>query len=294
MTRVPPRLALIVTLIVVLPLAGAAAENDAGSGGDAPDTREGALAVPYGTWTGYLGKDADWYAPGGPSATPVCLTVRVGGDADSDATLEVVGGSGTTTLSGDGNGGDAAVVVASLTSTRLGISPTLNPATNTPARPGTYSASVTARAPGDLGPGDAGTGADVGNDLGHAKPITDACATGAVQATLDPRDVYTFTAAAGNRARLSFLQLTQDGVNRASLVAPDGTTLGVVSNGGMTAFTLPAAGTYQLVVSVPDTLAGGTTRTASTTGGALEEVRYLLAFDLDDPNPTQPCRPTCF
>lgn len=289
MPRSVPRTVVLVTLAVILPLAGAAVENDAGSGGDAPDTASAAHPVAFGAFTGYLGNDEDWYRAGGASAAPVCVTVTSGpGDADADVEMRL----GPHVVTGDGNAGADAVLVAEAGSTLLlGVKPSPNPASNTPSRPGTYTMTAAVRTPGDLGAGDAGTGGDVGNDAAGAHTLVAACTAGQVRSGLDARDVYGFAANAGDVVRLSYVQTTEDGTTRLSLVDPDGILVTTLPDGGMSSVTLAKTGTYQAAVGIPD--AGPTAAgPATTTMGPLDEIGYVLGFDLDDPG-GQPCRPNC-
>lgn len=289
MLRITPRIVVLVAAFTVLPLAGAAVENDGGSGGDAPNTATGAYPVAFGTIAGYLGNDQDWYQVGAGATSPVCIqTATTGGDADSDLELRV----GATRVTGDGNtGSDAAFVTESGAALLLGVLPTLNPASNTPSRPGTYTITTASRALADLGSGDAGTGGDVGNDPSSARDLSDACVAGDVRAGIDPRDVYGFAAAAGNVVRLSYVQVSENGTTRASLVDPDGFLVTVLGDGSIQSVTLAKTGTYTLAIGVPE-IAPATSSTAAATplDGGLERVVYLAGFDLDDP---QGCRPNC-
>lgn len=289
MPRTVPRTVVLVTLAVIVPLVGAAVENDGGSGGDAPDTASAAYPVAFGAFSGYLGNNADWYRVGPAATAPVCVTVASGpGDADADLEVRL----GPHVITGDGNAGADAVLVSEAGSTLvLGVKPSQNPAANTPSRPGTYTMTTAARTPADLGAGDAGTGGDVGNDAASAHTFSSACAGGHVQSGIDARDVYGFTADAGDVVRLSYVQTSENGTTRLSLVDPDGILLTTLPDGGTSSVTLAKTGAYQAAVGIPDigpTSAG----TAATSVGPLEEIGYLVGFDLDDPGP-QPCRPNC-
>lgn len=293
MPRTSRPLAAILVALVIAPVAGAHWQNDAGSGDDAPNSPAHALALAYGSYTGYLGNSQDWYAfPA--SAEPVCLVATSGGYADSLAELRVDTGTTTLALEGDGNAADGALAVPASVATRFGLMPQLNDEEEEPSRPGTYFFSVNGYTRADLGEGDAGTGGDVGNSAAEAATLTRPCATGTFQPGLDPRDVYAVDAEAGDTVRLSFVQVTPEGTAYLWLVDPDGTLVGNVANGAAQRFTLDQTGRYTAVVAgsdpdsvVPVALGMG------TTGGVLDPITYLLALDEDPRPPGSGCRPAC-
>ncbi|MEA3201195.1 MAG: hypothetical protein QOE90_2623 [Thermoplasmata archaeon] len=266
-----------VSLCVV---ADAVADNDRGdasTGRDAGNTVGSALLLPgFGAYTGSLySGDVDWYAVSASVATPQCVSAAYAGAYASAITLNALssaGTSGATMRSVDGGSASGGLAVPDLQGVQLGAQSTAAGAWNR------YGFSVGATGIPDAGAGDAGTGADGGNDLAHATPAQGLACIGGHVGSLgnglpDLADYYSLGSDAAGSALTLSLASTASPV-QLTLFAPDGSILGTIQPGQLVTFNLPSTGTY--------------TVSASRAPGAAGDVGYLIGV-LGGPG----CAPTC-
>lgn len=263
-------------------LVDAVADNDRGdanTGRDAGNTVGSALLLPtLGAYTGSLYPgDVDWYAVSASASAPQCVTGSFAGAYASTVTLNALSSVGTSTAtlrSADGGSTSGGLAVPDLQGVQLGAQTTSASAWNR------YGFSLGVIGVPDVSAGDAGTGADAGNDVAHATPAQGlACIGGHVGGMSsgglpDLADYYSLGSnAAGSLVTLS-LASTASPV-QVTLFAPDGSILGTVQPGQLATFSLPSTGTY--------------TVSASRSPGFTGDLGYLIG--VVDPGPA--CQPTC-
>lgn len=229
-----------VALLTVTPAAqGGAYTNDAGSGRDAPSNEAEAIAIGYGTHTGYmLPRDTDWFrAPATSGVSCVEATANVGGVGNL-----VLRGAGHEAVAGFADGATSVALAFSSGATpTLAVVNTLRDYSNH----GAYSLSVASA--GFFG--DDGSGLDVGDSAATARAIDAGCVTGTVGGLGDLGDLYTFQVPEGGDLLVS---LAAPAGVELELLSPTGEQLGAVADGQLLTIPGLTAGSYSMRASALD------------------------------------------
>lgn len=236
----PMRLRALLLIAVLLGgLASAApSQNDAGSGGDAGNTRAQALALSaYGAYTGELKNSddtSDWYTITDAPSGPACIEMRESSEKIRGTRLTIVEGAMEKTVTaehGDNGMSVLAIAASEVNASYLNINSGYGSGVN--ARSGPYSFSLNAYR--TVSTPDAGTGIDAGNNRANAIPIAAGCHGGRLgygQIALDTIDYYRIDLQAGDRIVASLgadlgaplMMLIEDTQGNAltTTVGPDG------------------------------------------------------------------------
>lgn len=265
--------------------------TDAGTGRDAPGTREEALPIGDGTYLGRADspKDVDWYS--GDSFPDLrCVRAATAGTTLSEMTL-TVDGRGFVTPVAEKEVHELAVAMAGAESVLLGFGPTANPAGNIPSRPGYYGFEFARRAFADLGPGDGATGRDAGGQTSSSIPLNGACTAGVLgPGTTDPLDTYHFDGTATDLISISFAELSGTTLF-LTLLSSTGVELAEVRSGEVALVELPHTGRYYLgVTETGNASSAFGVGVQVPTSARATGINYIVAFS-DDPGST--CRPMC-
>lgn len=280
------RAALLTILIAVSAVAvGDHPQNDAGSGGDAGDTRDAALLLPdYGAYEAQTTPHdkSDWFAVDDATAGPTCVEVEFGGGNNVTSTLIVETPSGERTVSTYSPGGKRdtlAVASSEVLASDMHFTPSPNnPNSGDPARPGAYSFTVSAKRSATLA--DAGTGTDAGSERADAIALGDGCHGGRIgvgELQVDQVDYYQVFISAGEALTYSLgadpsapVQiLLQDAAGNAlqTAIGPD----------GIATYTVDTDQTVYLQTS--------------TTKLDVSQFPYLVGIEVGPPEPG--CHPYC-
>lgn len=276
------------TAILVLLPTGLAGTSDAGTGGDAGNTRAGATPVAYGAYSGYVSSqyDADWYRAAG-SAEPACVSgsiraldnperVAFGLERGSQATLASFAvQTGQTRAFGMAGGSfDAAVLGVGALDDNSGV--------GVPSRPGGYEFVLERVGPSPRSAQDALTGTDAGDSVATAAPATGTCIQGHLDPLAkvggDPRDVYRLVAAPGDVITISLGAVDGAAITLTLLDAAGNAVTAPVGPGGVTTFSTSTGGTYYMSAS-------------STSVTNVQNVVYLIGSIVGPPG--SGCKPNC-
>lgn len=284
----PRRMAvLIATLFLVLPSALAASENDAGSGGDAGNSRATATSIAFGAHSGYVNSktDRDWYrAPGAsePSCVRGTLTpldnpaqawfgLERGSSASLGGVRAPVGSTASFGMSG-----------AAYSAAVLGISALDdNSGAGTPARPGRYDFSLERVAFAPRSSHDALSGSDASGTIQGAMQVSSGCIQGHLATTVnllgDNADVYSVAVKANETVTFS-LAAALDAPIALSLVDAAGNTLAKAGPDGAASYTTPTDGVLYLSAA----------RTSTASTFPIDYIVGLIVFEMPPP-----CSPNC-
>lgn len=285
--RASRTLVVLFTLLVLLPT-GMAGGYDAGTGGDAGNTRAGATAIAYGAYSGYVGSqyDADWYRA--PAATePSCVSgsiralenpERVAFGLEHGANADLVSFSvatGATRAFG--------MAAASFDGAVLGVGALDdNSGVGVPSRPGAYEFALQRVGPSPRSAQDALTGADAGDSIATAATASGNC----IQGHLDPLskiggdrvDTYRILTAPGDAITLSLGAVDGAPVRLTLLDAAGNAVTAPIGPNGTSSYTTSTGGAYYLSAS-------------SVSVANVEDIVYLIGTVVGPPGP--PCRPNC-
>lgn len=293
MPRALPAVALaVLTAAAAVPMA-APLQDDANTGGDAPDDPSAALAL--GEPGSYLGNltppdDADWYRLGGTDAS--CLEAEVEGEAVADAVLADGAGLATNVNQSLPPHRDLDLGLASQNPDALflGLTPRELPGRDGLGA-GSYGFNVS-RAPVSGASSDPGSGGDVPGDRNSTLPtVPDACFRGVLNggSSSEPdADAYNFSGEAGDEVSLSLATVHDNGaVTYLNLTSPSGETVFTIRDSGFATTTLPEMGNWTVSLETPSSSA---------------EVLYGVGFSVDfrdpdddeeDDGDSSSCRPGC-
>lgn len=252
-------------------------QNDAGSGGDAGDSRSTATSILLGSYTGKLvPNDQDWYVAQAATTSLTCVEASAAGDHAGWLVVGAESGS---------NGRKASARFAPGVTARAGVAaPTLDRAVAglvpSSSQTSAFGYQFTLGLVGvpDPSVGDALSGTDASSTLSGALAVTTPCFGGrlnSVTGSVDSSDAYKVTAAKGDvityslAASLTAVQL--------SLVDSAGNAIGPTITSGQSAESPQlSSGTYFLLVS----------------SGTLDAAAYLVGMAVGPPDPNG-CRPYC-
>lgn len=263
--------------IVVIVLATVTAEagdgsrffNDAGSGGDAPDSMSSAM--PLGGWRSVSGyaqyNDSDWYAAP-PAAGPACVEYTLSGVGRGEATLSVVSAQGTKTGTSSYNASTVKLGVAAngAIDARLGVFGQQHPSTA-----GDYALTASLLRISSVSGADAGSAGDAPNS-GVGARIAPGCASGTADGVTDI-DLYTIDAPAGTAVVVSFAASASS--VSLEITAPGGQRVATLSPGELVTLPSLTSGTY----------------TMSASSANLGSVAYLIGTIVGPPG--SGCKPNC-
>jgi hypothetical protein len=291
-------LAVLTSLLAATAVAGSTAPNDAGSGGDAGDTRDQALLLPSpGSYNGRLdvAGDADWYRVAQGSSPAICLETWFRGGLRADAVAAIAQDPALTArhpmsgnkwrgigLASPGGGDGMAAVEPSFSS---GQQPDTGP----------YSFSLSVGTEAAPQRRETPTGADAGDLPASASNLPGPCFAGQVGGLGDGSDHFRFTGRDGEVLSLSFAQ-GGGATATLDLLAPDGRVLASLRSGGFARVWLDTQGTWMLRVTAD---AAGSESGMDEPASPLPrsdtgEDDYLVGASTEstesDPNP---CRPLC-
>lgn len=261
-------------------------QDDASSGGDAGDAPANAteLSGP-GTYEGMLFPvaDADWYVLDSPFDRALCYQAMVGGQVSANVTLSLTEGLQPAVQRPISPGLQLDLGLAAPTTAQVFLGLEAGPA-GSGLSPialglGTYRFDLQTLTLDDLGPGDAGTGADAGHETSDAVPVPAPCFSGDLGSDGDDRDVFLFEAEQDEHVALSLAQAATGPV-RLSLVSPSNEIKAQVEEGGFTDVPLDETGQWLVVAEVTE----GETSTTS--------FDYMVGLTINGPEPP-PCKPTC-
>lgn len=260
--------------------------DDAGSGGDAGDTPGDAteLSDP-GTYEGMLFPigDADWYVLDSPFDRAICYQAIVGGQVSASVTLSLTEGLQPAVERPISPGLQLDLGLAAPTTSRvfLGLEPGPGGSELSPIASsfGPYRFDLQMLTFDDLGPGDAGTGEDAGDEPSDASPVPAPCFSADLGSEGDDRDVFLFEAEEDEHVALSLAQASTGPV-RLSLISPSNETKAQVEDGGFTDVTLDETGQWLVVAELAE-------QETSLTG-----FDYMVGLTVNGPEPP-PCKPTC-
>ncbi|MBW3581769.1 MAG: hypothetical protein KY455_01600 [Euryarchaeota archaeon] len=255
--------------------------NDAGTGGDAGDSRSSAsLLMGFGLYeAGHIGMDIDWYRHPPALDDVACVRLAASGASINDRILE----AGPWSLSSMDTPTVMGVAVASLGDSYVAF----NDARPHQGVAEKYSFETRKVATTMVG-GDGGSGGDAGSKPSEAVPLMDGCTTGALTNGPDNVDLYSFRARSGDR--LVFTLGVDDSASAwFALIGPDGGEVSVAEAGESIAHHVEEDGKWYLAVANTDNRRSTTeTVTATTAAGA----------ELDGDSGSLPyvigaCRPLC-
>lgn len=263
--------ALFAFLLVAQP-ALAVVKEDAGIGGDASDAKASPTALPaYAGYRGGLdpGTDQDWFSVGTISTGPTCILMDARANTGIGLSLTITSGNVSRELSTEsGTGGWNRLALASMgvEHTRAGLL-----ARGTPTN---YDLRLQRLSPGQMGPGDGGSGADAGATTATAVRAPDQCFAGQIELLQgDSVDLYSFTV---NTSREVVVSLAGANSVSASIVDAVGTVVASgITPGEAEIVALPSAGTYYMSMS------------------AASPSSYVIGLVGPDDPPGSGCRPTC-
>lgn len=283
-------------------------QNDAGSGGDAGDTPEAALALttPRRIWSANLtptGTDSDWYRLAASQAfcasveatvnSPGFLTLTNGVGRHAAAEREVMPHHATRLFLA-GEAGQAPY---------FGVEPpmmnhlSLGDSTGSPPSPGRYTFAFTASPYAELDPEGDGEAPEAGATPATSAPLPRGCSAGRLDPSRgDLEDRYHLDVAEGGLTTVSFAVASGDAA-KLRITMPSGETYATVPSGGAVEIYAYETGRWTLsVVPMDDSLPvlGGLGLALPRADARdLVETSYLLGTTDGPPGDTQPCRPSC-
>lgn len=277
---------LLMVILLVAPLTVAGSQNDAGTGGDAGNTRATATPIAYGAYSGYIAsQDSDWYrAPGATQPACAVATVRPFENPQSVAFGLERGASATLTTARilAGQSRTLAMAGTSYTGAVLGVAPLPNePQQGDPARPGPYQFTIATVGPSDRATRDALTGADVGGTPLDAGSASNGC----IQGHLDPlsrlggdnADAYRLVAAPGDVITFS-LAAAQGAPIGLTLTDANGVALSSIGVDGISSYSTSSGGVFYLTA-------------ARSTMVSAESIAYIIGVIVGPEPPS--CTPNC-
>lgn len=263
-------IALLLTLPLAQALTASSGDPDAGTGHDAGDTPWTALALPgYGAYTAVApAGDRDWFYAVGSGAQG-CVRGSLVAEEAHTFTFATAWGSGYRVFREDTPGGapgaparfDLVIASPSVRGTLAGVQPK-DPSSSLDDG---YSITVTTQTPSDT--------SGVRHGVGVMLTPRDTCYSGTLADSQDSV-VRLLSASAGD-----VLDASLAGADTRLIVAdPVGHVVAELASGDVRSIELPATGTYSM----------------TTASSASSPRDFLVGWTLvGDPNPTQPCRPTC-
>lgn len=252
-------------------------QNDAGTGGDAGDSRSAATPILLGSYTGNLApSDEDWYVANSATTNLVCVEASATGDQSGWLVVGAENGN---------NGRKASARFAPGVTARAGVAaPTLERAVAglVPSSSQTgafgYQFSLGIVGVPDPSVGDALSGTDAGSSLTNALAVSTPCFGGrlnSLSGTEDSTDTYKVTAAAGDVITYSLAA----GLTNVTLRLVDSagnTVAPSIASGQSAESPVLSSGTYFLVVG----------------SSTLDPAVYLVGMVVGPPDPNG-CRPYC-
>lgn len=280
---------------------GPGTQNDAGSGTDAGDTIDAALAIANAqrTWSANLtpaGSDSDWYVVDATSA--FCSVTST--STQSPGSLALTGldslAAAVRRPASPHEATRLTIAAPAGHSPRLGILPpsmtlTASQSGGGPPTPGHYGFSFATRTYGQLDPENDGESPEAGATIATAAALPADCAAGRIGSS-DPSDRFTFDVADVRDMTFSFAVASGDAAE-LRILTPTGATFATIQSGGVADVWADQPGRWSAVVAYaatsPAVLALPQLGAFASAEGL--STSYVIGIT-DDPDP-EPCRPSC-